>query len=98
MKPLSQTIWRQGSLAVAIASGVFLLLMGGLMLFNQAQGKVAGLVTSTELVRLHDELRKQPQDEALKQRIRKLDLDLRQRSFTQLRISHNGSTAIILGL
>ena len=58
MNPLSQTIWKQGSLAVAIASGVFLVLMGGLLLFNQAQGKVAGLVQSKELVRLHDELRR----------------------------------------
>ncbi len=95
MKPLSQTIWKQGSLAVAIASGVFLVLMGGLLLFNQAQGKVAGLVQSTELVRLHEQLRQRPQDEALKQRIRKLDLQLRQNSFTELRISHNGTRAMI---
>ena len=78
MKPLNQAIWKQGSLAVAIASGVFLILMGGLLLFNQAQGKIGRLVKSTELVRLHDELRQRPQDEALKQRIRKLDLQLRQ--------------------
>ncbi len=96
MKPLSQTIWKQGSLAVAIASGVFLVLMGGLLLFNQAQGKVAGLVQSTELVRLHNELRQRPQDEELKQRIRKLDLQLRQNSFTELRISHNGASAMIV--
>ena len=96
MKPLSRTIWKQGPLPVAIASGVFLVLMGGLLLFNQAQGKVAGLVQSTELVRLHDELRQRPQDEALKQHIRKLDLQLRQNSFTELRISHNGARAMIL--
>jgi outer membrane protein assembly factor BamB len=96
MKRLNRAIWKQGSLAVAIASGVFLVLMGGLLLFNQAQGKVAGLVQSTELVRLHDELRQRPQDEALKQRIRKLDLQLRENSFTQLRISHNGTRALIL--
>ncbi|MEI8288489.1 MAG: PQQ-binding-like beta-propeller repeat protein [Verrucomicrobiota bacterium] len=96
MKPLTQAIWKQGSLAVAIASGVFLILMGGLLLFNQAQGKVGRLVKSTELVRLHDELRQRPQDEALKQRIRKLDLQLRQNSFTELRISHNGTRAMIL--
>jgi outer membrane protein assembly factor BamB len=96
MKPLSQIIWKQVPLAVVIASGVFLVLMGGLLLFNQAQGKVAGLVQSTELVRLHEELRQRPQDEALKQRIRKLDLQLRQNSFTELRISHNGTRAMIV--
>ncbi len=95
MKPLIPTRWQKIPLALAIASVVFLVLMGGLLLFNQAQGKVAGLVQSTELVRLHDELRQRPQDEALKQRIRKLDLQLRQNSFTELRIAHNGTHAMI---
>jgi outer membrane protein assembly factor BamB len=80
---------------VAIASGVFLLLMGGLLLFSQTQGKVAGLTQSTQLVRLQEELRQRPRDEALKQHIRQLDLDLRQKSFTDLRLSHNGALAMI---
>ena len=92
----NQVVWQQGAFAVAIASVVFLALMGGLLLFSQAQGKVAGLVQSTELVRLQDQLRQRPQDEALKQHIRQLDLRIRQHSFTDLRISHNGARAMIL--
>ena len=95
MNHRNQILFLQGSLAVAIASGVFVLLMGGLLLFSQTQGKVAGLVQSTQLVRLSDELRQRPRDEALKQHIRQLDLDLRQKSFTDLRLAHNGARALI---
>ena len=95
MNARNQAILMQGSLAVAIASGVFVLLMGGLLLFSQTQGKVAGLTQSTQLVRLQEELRQRPRDEALKQHIRQLDLDLRQKSFTDLRLSHNGALAMI---
>ena len=48
----NQTLLTQGSLAVAIASGVFVLLMGGLLLFSQGQGKVGGLTQSTQLMHL----------------------------------------------
>ena len=95
MNARNQVILMQGSLAVAIASGVFVLLMGGLLLFSQTQGKVAGLTQSTQLVRLQEELRQRPRDEALKQHIRQLDLDLRRKSFTDLRLSHNGALAMI---
>jgi len=95
MNARNQLLLTQGSLAVAIASGVFVLLMGGLLLFSQTQGKVAGLTQSTQLVRLQEELRQRPRDESLKQHIRQLDLELRQKSFTDLRLSHNGALALI---
>ena len=44
MNHRNQILFLQGSLAVAIASGVFVLLMGGLLLFSQTHGKVAGLI------------------------------------------------------
>jgi len=92
----NQLLLTQGSRAVAIASAVFVLLMGGLLLLSQIHGKVAGLTQSTQLVRLHEDLRQHPRDEALKQHIRQLDLELRQKSFTDLRLSHNGARAMII--
>ncbi|MBM3858370.1 MAG: PQQ-like beta-propeller repeat protein [Verrucomicrobia bacterium] len=87
--------FHQIALAVAIACGAFLLAAGGLLVFNQTRGKVAGLVTSRERMTLIEQLHKQPKDEALKQRIRVLDLQLRRQTFTQLRLSGNGARAML---
>lgn len=56
------------------------------------------LVHSDQVVRLHDELRSRPKDEELKNRIRKLDLDLRREMFTRLQLSHNASRALLAGV
>ena len=98
MHPQHQSLLYALALALALASALFLLLLGGLLVFNQFQGKVATLVNSREVVRLHDELRHRPKDEALKQRIRQLDLELRQRTFQDLQLSHAASRALIFGL
>jgi len=82
------------ALATAIASGAFLLATGGLLVFAQTQGKVGALVTSQQRTRLIEELHQRPKDEALKERIRRLDLELRQKTFTQLRLSRNGARAM----
>jgi outer membrane protein assembly factor BamB len=85
----------QVALALTIASATFLLAVGGLLVFNQTRGKVNGLVTSRERVTLIEQLHKRPKDDALKQRIRALDLQLRRQTFTQLRLSSNGARAMI---
>jgi len=91
MKPLLHQI----GLALMIASAAFLLMTGGVLVFNQTRGKVTGLVTSRERIELIEQLHKRPKDDALKQRIRQLDLQLRQQTFTQLRLSSNGARAMI---
>lgn len=83
---------------VALASALFVLLVGGLLVHNQISGKVAHLVNSKEVVRLHDELRKQPKDEDLKKQIRVLDLELRQNTFYRLQLSHLGTRAALVGV
>jgi outer membrane protein assembly factor BamB len=85
----------QIALALTIASAAFLLATGGLLVFNQTRGKVTGLVKSRDRIQLIEELHKRPKDEALKQRIRALDLQLRQQTFTQLKLSSNGARAMI---
>lgn len=86
------------ALAVALASGLFVALLAGLLGYNTIRGKVFTLVNSKQVVRLHDELRLQPKNEELKQRIRKLDLQLRQETFYRLQLSHTASRALICGL
>ena len=87
----------QLAVAVAVAAGIFVALTGGLLAFNAWRGKVTTLVNSKEVVNLHDELRKQPKNEAMKQRIRQLDLQLRQETFYRLELSHNASRALLWG-
>jgi len=86
------------ALAIAIASGLFVLLTGGLLAFNEVRGKVSMLVNSKQVVRLHDELRSRPKDEELKLRIRQLDLELRRETFYRLQLSRNASRALLGGL
>ena len=86
------------ALAITVASGLFILLTGGLLAFNEVRGKVSMLVNSKQVVRLHDELRGKPKDEELKARIRQLDLELRRETFYRLQLSHNVSRALLGGL
>ena len=82
----------------ALAAGLFVVLLTGLLLVTTVRGKVATLVNSKQVVRLHDELRTRPKDEALKQQIRQLDLQLRQETFSRLNLSHQAARALIGGL
>ncbi|MEI6073458.1 MAG: PQQ-binding-like beta-propeller repeat protein [Verrucomicrobiae bacterium] len=86
------------ALPLAVASGLFVLLTGGLLAFNEVRGKVSMLVNSKQVVRLHDELRAKPKDEALKVRIRQLDFELRRETFDRLQLSRNASRALLAGL
>ena len=86
------------SLPFAIASGLLVLMLAGLLGFNEIRGKVSTLVNSKQVVLLHQDLRNQPKNEALKTRIRQLDLELRQEMFYRLRLSQNASRALLAGL
>ena len=73
-------------------------MLAGLLGYNEVRGKVSMLVNSRQVVRLHDELRSKPKDEALKTRIRQLDLELRRETFYRLQLSHNAARALLAGL
>ena len=83
---------------VAMAAALFVLITGGLLVFTQLQGKVAALVNSREVTRLHDALRSQPKNEELKKQIRALDLELRQGTFYRLQLSRLGTRATLAGV
>ena len=84
--------------AGALAAGLLVVLLTGLLVVTTVRGKVATLVNSKQVVHLHDELRTRPKDEALKQQIRQLDLQLRRETFNRLNLSHHAARALITGL
>lgn len=98
MKRSDQRLLAGLARGVALAAALFVLLTGGLLVFTQVQGKVAALVNSREVTRLHDALRSQPKNEELKKQIRALDLELRQGTFYRLQLSHLGTRAALAGV
>jgi len=86
------------ALMLAVASGLVVVMLAGLLAYNEARGKVATLLNSRQVIRLHEELRSQPKDETLKVKIRQLDLELRREIFYRLQLSHNASRALLAAL
>ena len=76
----SDTAWR---LAAWIA-GVFTLLLGAALILSHFGGRDRDPWRSPQLLAQKELLRNSPKDEAVKKRIRDLDLSLRQRYFSQL--------------
>jgi outer membrane protein assembly factor BamB len=103
MNEKTRKIAYQTAQALAIASAAFLLLAGGLLVYNQTRGKVAGIAQSKEFARLQAELKKLPRKgdkraDELKEYIRQYDLQLRQSTFHQLELSADTSQAIVWAL
>ena len=97
MKEIHQHLLRQVSFVLMVSALLFSAVLGGLLAWTESQGKVAALVSAPELARLHEQLRKQPKDEALKQQIRTLDLQLRQDTFQRLNLSRATARALFFG-
>ena len=98
MNEKQRALCYQAAQATVIATVAFLLLAGGLLLFNQRQGKVSGFLKSKEFVRLQQELKKRPKDQQLKEQIRAYDQEIRQNAFYQLELSANTTQAMIWGV
>jgi outer membrane protein assembly factor BamB len=81
--------WRAWYLTAWIA-GVFSVLVGGSMLLGQVRDKTDDPFKSPQLKALKEKLRGSPVNEPLKQQIRALDLQLRQRHFRHLSQMHSG--------
>ena len=76
----SDTAWR----LTAWIAGVFTLLLGTALIFSHFGGRDRDPWRSPQLLAQKEQLRNTPKDEAVKERIRELDLSLRQRYFRQL--------------
>ena len=85
---------RRNWLMAAWVAGVFSVLIGLTMFFGRLSIRAEDPLKSPRLAELKDNLRLNPADEQIKQRIRQLDLQLRQRYFRQL--SRMGSGVYLL--
>ena len=90
--------WHQTAVKTAIVAGVFSVIAAGLLMVNQAQGKVTTLLDFKEMDSLKETLQKQPKDQILKKRIRTLDLQRRRDLFHRLRFSETGAYLLLIAV
>ena len=86
--------WRM----TAWVAGVFSVLVGLTMIFGRLSLRAEDPLKSPQLKEYKEKLRLNPPDEQIKQRIRKLDLQLRQRYFRQLSQMESGVYLLLGGV
>ena len=91
---ISHSAWR----LTAWIAGVFSLLVGLTMLYGRLSVRAEDPLKSPQLKELKEKLRLNPMDEQLKQRVRELDLRLRQRYFHQLSQIESGVYLLLGGV
>ena len=100
---LPHQVWARMCSRVALIAGVFSILLGGLLVVNTfflyrgaGNGKVR-LVEARELLQFKTDLRANPKDEALKQKIRETDQKLRHEYFRREQLAHRGGWLLLAG-
>jgi len=83
--------------AVLIAA-LFCVVAGGALLVRHWRSKADDPLKSPEAAALKEQLRNEPRNEVLKERIRQLDLHLRRRYFQELDFRHTGGWLFLGGL
>jgi len=91
--PKAAKPWR---LTVLVAA-LFIVIVGAAMLVAQLQHKSSDPWKAPTLLKLKDQLRAEPRNDALKQQIRELDLKLRQRYFHLLALKASGIWLLLGG-
>jgi outer membrane protein assembly factor BamB len=86
--------WRM----TAWVAGVFSVLVGLTMIFGRLTIRAEDPLKSPQLIEYKEKLRLDPPDEQIKQRIRQLDLQLRQRYFRQLSRMESGVYLLLGGV
>ena len=82
----------------AIVAAAFCLVVAGTMLATQWKSRGSGPLDSPELLALKDSLREHPTDDAVKTRIRALDLRLRSDFFARRQMSRSGGVILLCGV
>ncbi len=88
-----QTAWRYAAWIAAL----FCVALGGMLVFGHVTTRQQDPLKSPELKQLKEKLRSSPRDEALKERIRQLDLQLRKTYFHQLARTETGIWLLLGG-
>lgn len=94
----SQDTTRDLGRRLAWVCGTFSVLMAILLVINYLHGRTADPIQSKELADLKAALVKAPRDEKLKEQIRSLDLDIRQKYDRHMALGHTGAWLLGVGL
>ena len=82
-------------LLTAIVAGALLLIAGGRMLLGHSANRAETLLEPPEMLEARNQLLANPKNEALKEQIREMDRDLRQRYFSHLDTNALGSWLLL---
>jgi outer membrane protein assembly factor BamB len=100
----SRQVWAQACQRIALISGILSLVLGGLLIVNSfriyqgpGNGKLR-LVEASQLLPLKAQLREDPKNESLKQKIRQLDQQLRQDYFRSEKLATRGAWSLMAGV
>ncbi|MBU6398695.1 MAG: PQQ-binding-like beta-propeller repeat protein [Verrucomicrobia bacterium] len=88
---------RRDWLLVGWLAGGFTAVVAGVMIFGQLRASANDPLKSPPLEAAKKELRVNPTDEALKQRIRDLDLQVRRQYFRHQTLNHSGAYLLLAG-
>jgi hypothetical protein len=81
-----------------VLAGVFCFVVATILFSGHFRNPTSDVLKSPPLDAARKQLRTQPTDEPLKQRIRDLDLRVRQRYFRQQSLNHSGAYLLLGGL
>jgi len=90
----AEAAWR----TVRAIAGVFLLIVGLVMIWGHIGGSAIEPLKSPELAALKEKLRLNPADEQIKQQIRQVDFQVRGGYFRQLSLSSSGVRLLLAGV
>lgn len=85
----------RASVRVAVVVGVLSLIILALLLSNHLLFRMSDPLDSKKLMELKDSLRRQPEDDSLKEQIRELDLELRKEYFRRREFSRIGAYLLL---
>lgn len=94
----NQMDWYKTFLLLAIISGVFMLAVCAFLVLNYFQQRTDDPLNSEELLKLRTQLYQQPNNESLKEQIRDIDLEIREKHFKHRQISKYGVYMLMGGI
>jgi len=97
-EPARTKAWRKAALGTAVVAAAFSLFVAAMMASFSLRSRAADIRDADALARLKAALREKPADDALRQRVRALDLRLRQNYFARTRLILTGRYLLVLGL
>ena len=96
--PPQPTDWTATGFRTALVSGLFTLVVLGLMVFNHIQAQAVNPLDHPEMARLKAAISKTPKDENLKSQLRALDFELRRKHYRHVVLGNYGAWLLLGGM